>query len=707
VSGLASVAAPFSTEFEIPGEWGYATPYAAAVFDPQLWLIGADGGRRMRQLTLQLVPHGEPLNIETDVANKANWSSSELEIPGAKGPWTASRCGAAPVGDALHLVWNSHGEGCALRASRYTMSGDGGLGWQQAVTLVPQGDPNHRALVAAPSAEVSVTGVGDDTLIVACSNARAWWAKGEPATIYIGTFNVNDIDQSNNTWPARSDIWGGPTPNPPFGPDYPFPPILDYIAIDWFTAAGQGGPSDEPADRSPSSYLWVSLASPIAFGSSLAIPLDTTKGTVDFANRLYGYMWWGPEAVRDPAGRIRSYMSDERSGDILVWTFSTYSAPDPTNHNFPLPPDGGVAIKTAGLSSVSPTAAFVTQLTKPTEANYTDKAGKTHTGTQYPVYEFVVYGKDHAWCHVDRFGTAQVFPKVYLGTPTPRKGHEDVMIPSGIIDGPIPIPAPNLAKATADDKLGTVTYSTTSSASTEHSVSNSFTAGFMSEGEMTKGFGPAWDISLKGGMGYVQTDGTTTSQSEAEGEEAVVDSAKKVDPLGTIWGAAASFLWTAYRFLDANGNPIADSFAAGSQNQAPLFTTVSCTFDPGASTNYMPYAVTPGDLDSYTPEEWNDRMSRLGYPGNNYFEEVIDAYAYKFTETRNYLKASWTPTGTSQQNFEAATTNFIETSWTLDRSSTRASAAARESTSSAWVSRCRSSFWSACRFRTRRRPQRT
>jgi hypothetical protein len=48
------------------------------------------------------------------------------------------------------------------------------------------------------------------------------------------------------------------------------------------------------------------------------------------------------------------------------------------------------------------------------------------------------------------------------------------------------------------------------------------------------------------------------------------------------------------------------------------------------------------------------------------FEDVIDKYAYRFSEAQNYLKASRTPTGRSHQSFEAATTNFTETSWTLD-----------------------------------------
>lgn len=672
---------PFSKEFRIPGERGYPMPFTAAVFDSQLWFIGADAGLAMYQLTLRLVdPSGNPLDIENEVTEAANWSSSLLTIPGVKGLSTRSRCGAVPVGDALHLVWNNYMG--ALFASRYTVGGGGQPGWQRAVTLVPQGDPHHGELIAAENAEVSVTAVGDDTLIVACPHVHTWWAAGQ-ATIYIGTFKVDDIDQQSGTWQARSDIWGGPKPKPPFGPDYPFPKIGDSITIDWFTAAPQSG---QPPAGARSSYLWVQ---PAANDSPLVIPLDTTgtdtTGTLDYANRLFGQLdGWPSAAVRDPAGRIRTYRSNKSGRTVDVRTFPTYSAPDPNNQLSPLPYNVS-QIQTAGLWDVAPTVTFVTQFKKtPDTATYTYKDPQTnktytYTGVEYPVYEFVIYGEEHAWCQVDRFGTAQVFPDIPLGQAKPAKS--EMIIPSGIIDGPIPIPAVNLADAEQlpdaalgetsggdTPEFGTVTYSATQKAAIEHSVSNSWSVGFKSEGESDKGYGPAWDISLSAGMAYVKTDGTTTSFSDAKGETAKLDpkaTPANLVPGGTVWGAAAKFLWTAYRFLDANGNPIADGFNASAGSQAPLFTTFSCSFEPAVSRSYVPYAVTPGDLDSYTPEGWNKRMAELG-EGDNYFGNVIEANAYQFTKLANYLTASWSSTGTSEQSFEAATTDFTETSWTLD-----------------------------------------
>jgi hypothetical protein len=40
------------------------------------------------------------------------------------------------------------------------------------------------------------------------------------------------------------------------------------------------------------------------------------------------------------------------------------------------------------------------------------------------------------------------------------------------------------------------------------------------------------------------------------------------------------------------------------------------TIGPGGSCSYVPYAATPGDLHSYTPESWNAPTAELGFKGN-------------------------------------------------------------------------------------------
>jgi hypothetical protein len=659
-----------SGDFQVPGAGSYAAPYGAAIFDSRLWLLGQSGSS-MVQTTLQLVDNnGDGLAFETGAAKEASyWTTSALTIPGVSKAATTSRCGVAAVGDALHLFWNSTSEGGALRASRWTTTGNGQPGWQQALTLVAQGDPERRGLVVEGGAAVSAVGFGTDTVIVACSNVSAWWAHG-PATLYIGTFNVADMNLENNTWQASSDIWGAPTP--PFGPGYTFPTMGSAIAIDWFPASS-GSDTTDPVPGTPPSYLWVSLASPSpSVGTSLILPVDAA-GNVDYANGLHSTAPGGGAAVRDPAGRIRTYLSDPHASALDVGTYWTWDTPDPSNATSPLPSTPS-QIAPAEVSTAEPAAAFFTDLTATGTQSVTYDG---QSGSEYPVYEFVFYGQNQLRCQVNRFGTAQVFPNI----PDPMQlqpnpaGSKRVII-SGIIDGPIPIPNVNVANYKFQDSqpaFGDVTYSTTETGSTEHSVVDSFSAGFMTDGQTLKGWGPAWDVSFHGGVGSVKTDGTSTSLSTAKGQPAWLDTHSKrpnqcMLPGGSVFCSVATFHWTAYRFLDAAGNPVADGMDSAASQQAPLFTTVSCAFSDALTLSFVPYAVTPGDLYSYTPDGWNERMAALGY-GPNYFEEVIEANAYPFTEDTNYLPMSWSAGGgNSKPTFQAATTDFTESSWSLDGS---------------------------------------
>jgi hypothetical protein len=72
--------------------------------------------------------------------------------------------------------------------------------------------------------------------------------------------------------------------------------------------------------------------------------------------------------------------------------------------------------------------------------------------------------------------------------------------------------------------------------------------------------------------GIRETDRTTISTIEAKEQLAQPDSgAKKPNYPGRyrLWRAVANFLWTVYRFLDANGTPVADRFDAGHETPYP------------------------------------------------------------------------------------------------------------------------------------------
>lgn len=61
-------------------------------------------------------------------------------------------------------------------------------------------------------------------------------------------------------------------------------------------------------------------------------------------------------------------------------------------------------------------------------------------------------------------------------------------------------------------------------------------------------------------------------------------------------------------------------------------------------------------------------MEQLGL-GRHYFEEVIEPNAYVFPDESKYLPAPWGSGGIiSQPDFQAMTSHFIESGWTLDAS---------------------------------------
>src|SRR5262249_34899163 len=164
-----------------------------------------------------------------------------------------------------------------------------------------------------------------------------------------------------------------------------------------------------------------------------------------------------------------------------------------------------------------------------------------------------------------------------------------------------------------------------------------------------------------------------TSLSYQKLKESLIDATKDtkagtgVSPLGTFFAAAATINTTAYRFLDADGNPVTDATSA-SDDQAPKVAATGVTFTGGAVPSFTPYGVTPGHLSSYTPDALNRQLASLGHAGANYFNEVVLPNAYTFEGGIQYMAFPWGTDGKEQASFAATTTAFTEQSWTFDSS---------------------------------------
>lgn len=665
-------AKPYSSgEFAVPVAWTSGVTPAAAIFNDQLWLVGG-GPAGMFFATLALVTNGKALALETGAAAVAsNWSSGALTMPGAPAPTCQSTPALAAVGDSLVLCWNDTNG--ALMVSQYKVGDDNKLGWQTPLTLVAAGDASASGLVAASGAEVGLVGLDNSTFLLACPMVSAWWGTGAQ-TIFIGTFDADDIVAGQSHWKARTDIWGGPQPVPPFTGPYDFPSFGTSIGVDVFTVATKAVDPNAPTVRTPASALWITLAPDAsALPATLIVPLKSILAAdgsvmsyrIDYASASGWSTPRGTQVTRDPAGRICAVATQPGGGNIVVSTYSTWHVPSPGAD--PLLPKVDLTVSAPSIVAAEPAFAFFTDATTNIAPRGNDKQ------VAHAVYRFTLYvdASSGLYCQVDRYGTAEVFPG--YGTLKPKPKVEDMMIVQGIVDGPIPLPAVNFADcefAAGPTVFATLEYGHTNTVDKEHSVTNSWTVGFKTEGEATKGVGPAWDISLKGGMGSIKTDGTTTSAVVSQTQKSSLDGARPkqtVDPRGTAFGREVFFDCTAYRFLDANGVAIADGADARAPQQAPLFTMVSSRFVEGGGKGFVPYAVRPGDLSSYTREAIDLQMAKLGYPGKNYVADVIIPNAYTFGDGSHHIEVTWTSSGGQQSaTYSQATEQFTESSWSLD-----------------------------------------
>ena len=82
------------------------------------------------------------------------------------------------------------------------------------------------------------------------------------------------------------------------------------------------------------------------------------------------------------------------------------------------------------------------------------------------------------------------------------------------------------------------------------------------------------------------------------------------------------------------------------------------------------YANTVENIWSYTRDGWNTGMQKLGYPGDNYFDDVIalrdadgnyvNAVTFQVDGSANpYLHFAWSPTSQIQSTVNVVTTNFV------------------------------------------------
>jgi len=701
--------APTLTEFD-PKIGSRPYGLAAAVYNGQLWVIGGDGkslgGIATTTLSMTVDPDSPA------VQQPANWQTHAIAIEKFEPAITYARCGLAGLGGdgaGLYLAWNEgpgmftpKSEMGRLYVSRYYDDGSTGTAAWHAPLALLESDGATVVTVGNADADVSATAWGGDTLLVACANVKTNTTNGQQC-LYLGVYNTADMDVTSGTWAARwhhaftaADLQGGD-----WGPAgaVTVKDLGAHVSMDW-VSTGAEDPNDTSAPPPYYLYLFVNPDSSQLNGAaaSFLLPLAVDASGVPTPQvparlRLYVFQQFvpagtksPPTVIRDPAGRLTVHCfggrNTQKQETLHTYTYTTSVPPGTPGYS-----DAGDAPFPNALASDGTGFTTASNATAPAVAHYIDLArsqpvtvdGKAGTG--YPTHEFLLYGGTHVMAQVVPFGTAEVlqnFASYQPCTNDPASGScEDTKyIISGIFDSPMPVPNQNIVgfQLESDNPgAGTVSYAYTTSTTEQNQSSFSLMGGFKSSGAFTKGIGPAWDIAFSAGPGSVTGSMTGTSQTRQQDHPSYYNVTQDkvgtgVQPLGLLSCATAHIETTAYRFIDAYGNVISDA-TSDSSDPAPKSATFTVTFTGGATPPFTPYAVIPGDLDSYMPDGINATMQDLGYQGADYFGEVIVANAYTFPDTQlKYFSLGWGTDGHQEETFQATSSSFTEQTWSLQNS---------------------------------------
>lgn len=378
---------------------------------------------------------------------------------------------------------------------------------------------------------------------------------------------------------------------------------------------------------------------------------------------------------RDPGGRVRAYWvsSVKGAGDLLnICTQPGNADPWSPDYDAQFTPETS---SNKGFSKMlyGPFSAFLigAQAMSPAPTVDNDNLGLNNADNPpLPLAEVII---------ADDNGELMCYSQFYAGLQqvSGDSNQAPLYILNGIIDAPMPVPNENTSvidfRGGYSNLVGTVTYGTDISIGSSRSFSQAYTIGLQSKGQTSDGAGPAWDISFNGGCGKVSTSSQQITLVNNMPDDATLDDDKLVVPYGKLFASSYNFTCTVYRLLEPQDQSqhYSEGQALQPASDANLYYQLGVSLLP--STNgydYVPYTVAPGDLSTYTRTAWNARMQALGYPGPNYFEDVIlkNAFVFDPSTNQNYLPFSWSQSGGVTPGFSSLTGSVTETSWTFNAS---------------------------------------
>jgi hypothetical protein len=653
--------------------------------------------------------------------NKGSWTfTSVATAPVSAAPAKPIKSGGvafAAGNSALWIIYSdvSVSNGALVARSRSVVPGTAD-GFSKPLEMYLAGGTNR-----AWGETVTATMFDEDQLIVVSKR------KSNTDAFIISLYKVSDIDGAGGTWVAaysqavniNTDIQlysagalktnpDGSQSNQPVVTLGPAVPGKDYKAfidggadfrVAWHWTSGGYYAVLTYTPKSPvndnkfgnaglkDQTLWAFVPFVVQDGQIVWTPGPATANSTDPApwgsGTIMSYSLpiglWGLESgvTRDPAGRLksylRSYMGDwvNRICDGAVPPQGIGGSPSGVKsaENPDMSQSTSAGVNFDFGNTMMPAGSFYPLI----EGRVTQDPPDGSTQTDIPLIEMILFthASDEIMIQTRHYGTLRIAENQ---DPMPI---DETLIVGAIVDGGIPIPLENFENYNAGSDTAYVasiiyTNEEETSTTTAETGSSSFMVG--TSGEPVNTSGPVWDASFAGGPTWA-THGEKiyklTRNIEARATVSTEIGANAPPPSipkqGILQTYTPEIRLTAYEVLDPSGQVI-------DQNES-IQAKINIGMTSPKPTLMPLYSVTPGVLESYTPEGLNATMTALAqqypdaglYDGNNYFGDIICQNAYPFVDRHEpYLSFTWTEAGDSRGWVKSSQSAFKEQGWKLD-----------------------------------------
>ena len=657
--------------FGVPGQEGVHYQGTAAVFEDQLWYVHQHERSwfsvQMAYRTILVSPLASNPNSSSLWAKDKKIDDGGLD----KEIRTDNRPSVVATSTRLFLFWTNEQQSNRLYATRRN-AGSQGNSWTREQLLQDQFGVNLQS-AWHKDAPFHVIAVTDDMLLLTVVR------DGDKLEYHY--FYDADFNPSAKIWKARASIsYSATTVQKLIGNQDPGFKLTAFTSIASFSQ-GALPENDGSHGAAPGSGYIVQCVcyrtDKLSWAcAALTAPIATPPQLPDLNARSASAQQFGAEILRvfmiaDPGGRVVGYFRNrgkERANCLMTMTRSTNASDGRGTWSTP-ELLGGATIVTA----MPPCAQYVYG---PLQARTITAADGRELEVVYrDVREYVFYGTDdyESYNYRERvayrhYGTVERIANEeqqnFTVASAEQRDSNGLFFVQGFIDGPPPLPQSNIDANPGGTMAGVTHYGITEKQSTEATSRQGFKFGVRTEGAVTAmGAGPAWDISMSHSIasGFGTTEEVELS-TNAEVHSSIVNN--RVQPLGAVFGRGIMLTADKFYFRDAAGQRVTN---------APAVSVVQARWTNAISRPFTTATSVPGDLESYRPEAWNQRMRPIYQDlygvDVNYMTDIVERYALVLStkgQQKNYLSTSWHVAGGVSEGLAMTVSEFREESYRFD-----------------------------------------